>query len=116
MRRWSCTSNRLWCHGIRGTYSTAEAGTRAACVQCVGPREQAALRLRYVRHAGGWYAHSTEALGRMCKLRWPLEEAAAVVRRREEARLAPAQLPLLHRLVEDTGECAQEVLAEEDAG
>ena len=52
----------------------------------------------------------------MCKLRWPLEEAAAVVRRREEARLAPAQLPLLHRLVEDTGECAQEVLAEEDAG
>ena len=52
----------------------------------------------------------------MCKLRWPLEEAAAVVRRREEVRLAPAQLLLLHRPVEDTGECAQEVLAEEDAG
>ena len=27
-----------------------------AYVQCVGPRGQAALRLRYVQHAGGWYA------------------------------------------------------------
>ena len=30
----------------------------------------------------------------------PLEETAAVVRRREEARLAPAQLSLLDRLVD----------------
>lgn len=34
----------------------------------------------------------------------------------EKDRLAPAQLTLLHRLVEYSGECAQEVLAEEDAG
>ena len=39
-----------------GAHGTAEAGTRTQCVQCVGPWGQAALRLRYVPNAGGWYA------------------------------------------------------------
>ena len=37
------------------TYYTAEAGTRTVYVQCVGAREQAALCLRCVWHAGDWY-------------------------------------------------------------
>ena len=39
----------------RGAYRTAEAGTRTQYVQYVGPWGQAALRLRYVPNAGGWY-------------------------------------------------------------
>ena len=39
---------------VHGTYGTAEAGTCTAYVQCVAPRRQAVLRLRYVHHAGGW--------------------------------------------------------------
>ena len=41
---------------LRGTYGTPEAGTRTQYVQCVGPWGQAALRLRHVYSAGGWYA------------------------------------------------------------
>ena len=44
-----------WGATARGTYSTAEAGTRTPYVQYVGPWGQAALRLRYVPNAGGWY-------------------------------------------------------------
>ena len=45
-----CTT---WGATVRGTYPTPEAGTRT---QYVGPWGQAALRLRYVHNAGGWYA------------------------------------------------------------
>ena len=45
-----------WGATVRGTYSTAEAGTRTPYVQYAGPWGQAALRLRYVHNAGGWYA------------------------------------------------------------
>ena len=43
-------------HTVRATHGTPEAGTRTACVQCVGGRGQAAQCLRYVEHAGGGYA------------------------------------------------------------
>ena len=36
---------------VRGTYGTAEAGTRTQYVQYVAPWGQAALRVRYVHHA-----------------------------------------------------------------
>ena len=45
-----------WGATVRGTYSTPEAGTRTQYVLYVGPWGQAALRLRYVHNAGGWYA------------------------------------------------------------
>ena len=44
-----------WGATVRGTYRTAEAGTRTPYVQYAGPWGQAALRLRYVPNAGGWY-------------------------------------------------------------
>ena len=52
----SCCSLRTWGATVRGTYPTPEAGTRTPYVQYVGPWGQAALRLRYVPNAGGWYA------------------------------------------------------------
>ena len=45
-----------WGATVRGTYRTPEAGTRTQYVLYVGPWGQAALRLRYVHNAGGWYA------------------------------------------------------------
>ena len=45
-----------WGATVRGTYRTPEAGTRTPYVQCVGPWGQAALCVRYVPNAGGWYA------------------------------------------------------------
>ena len=48
-----CTT---WGATVRGTYPTPEAGTRTQYVLYVGPWGQAALRLRYVHNAGGWYA------------------------------------------------------------
>ena len=47
---------RAWVATVRGTYPTPEAGTRTQYVLYVGPWGQAALRLRYVHNAGGWYA------------------------------------------------------------
>ena len=43
----------LWC---LGTHGTPGAGTRTAHVPCLALREQAALCLWYVQHAGGRYA------------------------------------------------------------
>jgi hypothetical protein len=45
-----------WGATVRSTYRTPEAGTRTQYVLYVGPWGQAALRLRYVPNAGGWYA------------------------------------------------------------
>ena len=45
-----------WGATVRGTYGTPVAGTRTQHVQYVGPWGQAALCLRYVPNAGGWYA------------------------------------------------------------
>ena len=45
-----------WGATVRGTYGTAEAGTRTQHVQYAGPWGQAAPRVRYVPNAGGWYA------------------------------------------------------------
>ena len=45
-----------WNTTVRGTYGAPEAGTRTQYVQYAGPRGQAAVRLRYVPDAGGWYA------------------------------------------------------------
>ena len=45
-----------WVATVRGAYGTAEAGARTPYVQYGGPWGQAALRLRYVPDAGGWYA------------------------------------------------------------
>ena len=45
-----------WGARVRGTYGAPEAGTRNQYVLSVGPWEQAALRVRYVHNAGGWYA------------------------------------------------------------
>ena len=45
-----------WGATVRGTYPTPEAGTRTQYVLYVGPWGEAALRLRYVHNAGGWYA------------------------------------------------------------
>ena len=50
------TQSTTWVATVRGTYGTAEAGTRTQYVQYVAPWEQAALRVRYVQNAGGWYA------------------------------------------------------------
>ena len=50
------TQSTTWVATVRGAYGTAEAGTRAQYVQYAGPWVQAALRLRYVPDAGGWYA------------------------------------------------------------
>ena len=47
---------RTWGATVRGTYPTPEAGTCTQYVQYAGPLGQAALRLRYVPNAGGWYA------------------------------------------------------------
>ena len=44
-----------WGATARGTYSTAEAGTRTPYVQYVGLWGQAALCVRYVPNAGGWH-------------------------------------------------------------
>ena len=41
---------------VRGTYQMPETGTRTHYVPYVGPWGQAALRLRYVPNAEGWYA------------------------------------------------------------
>ena len=53
-----------WGATVRGTYGTAEAGTRTAYVQCVGPRgklpcasgtystQEAATRSPYVQYGG----------------------------------------------------------------
>ena len=45
-----------WGATVPGTYPTPEAGTRTPYVLYGGPWGQAALRLRYVHNAGGWYA------------------------------------------------------------
>ena len=45
---------KTWVATVRGTYGTAEAGTRTQYVQYVAPWGQAALRVRYVQNAGGW--------------------------------------------------------------
>ena len=45
-----------WGATVRGTYGTAVAGTRTPYVQYVAPWGQAALCVRYVPNAGGWYA------------------------------------------------------------
>ena len=45
----------IWVATVRSAYGTAEAGTRTPYVQYVGPWGQAALRLRYLPNAGGWY-------------------------------------------------------------
>ena len=45
-----------WVATVRGTYATPEAGTRTPYVQYVGPWGRAALCVRYVPNAGGWYA------------------------------------------------------------
>ena len=50
------TAASAWGATVRGTYPTPEAGTRTQYVLYVGPWGQAALRLRYVHNAGGWYA------------------------------------------------------------
>ena len=51
-----CPAHSTWGATVRGTYPTPEAGTRTQYVLYVGPWGQAALRLRYVPNAGGWYA------------------------------------------------------------
>ena len=45
-----------WGATVRGTYPTPEAGTRTQYVLYVGPWGRAALCVRYVPNAGGWYA------------------------------------------------------------
>ena len=45
-----------WVATVRGTYPTPEAGTRTPYVQVRGALGQAALCVRYVPNAGGWYA------------------------------------------------------------
>ena len=50
------TAASAWGATARGTYPTPEAGTRTQYVLYVGPWGQAALRLRYVHNAAGWYA------------------------------------------------------------
>ena len=45
-----------WVATVRGTCPTPEAGTRTPYVLYVGPWGQAALCVRYVHNAGGWYA------------------------------------------------------------
>ena len=45
-----------WVATVRCTYPTPEAGTCTQYVLYVGAWGQAALRLRYVPNAGGWYA------------------------------------------------------------
>ena len=45
-----------WGATVRGTYPTPEAGTCTPYVLYVGPWGRAALGLRYVHNAGGWYA------------------------------------------------------------
>eukprot|EP00321_Phaeocystis_globosa_P005511 CAMPEP_0118810174 /NCGR_PEP_ID=MMETSP1162-20130426/800_1 /TAXON_ID=33656 /ORGANISM="Phaeocystis Sp, Strain CCMP2710" /LENGTH=79 /DNA_ID=CAMNT_0006739665 /DNA_START=109 /DNA_END=348 /DNA_ORIENTATION=- len=42
--------------GDTRTYPTPKAFARTQYVLCVGPWGQAALRLRHVPNAGGWYA------------------------------------------------------------
>ena len=50
------SSVRTWGGAARSKYGTPVAGTRTQYVQYAGPWGQAALRLRYVPNAGGWYA------------------------------------------------------------
>ena len=45
-----------WGATVPGTYPTPEAGTCTPYVQYVGSWGQAALCVRYVPNAGGWYA------------------------------------------------------------
>ena len=52
----AATLASAWVATVPGTYPTPEAGTRTQYVLYVGPWGQAALRLRYVHNAGGWYA------------------------------------------------------------
>ena len=56
MRSWRSRWSSTWGATVRGTFGTPVAGTRTQYVQYVGPWGQAALRLRYVPNAGGWYA------------------------------------------------------------
>ena len=49
-------STSTWGGTVRGTYPTPEAGTRTPYVQVRGALGQAALCVRYVPNAGGWYA------------------------------------------------------------
>ena len=49
----STTARWTWGATVRGTYGTAEAGTRTQYVQYAGPWGQAALRLRYAPNAYG---------------------------------------------------------------
>ena len=41
---------------VRGTYGTPEAGTATQYIQRVEYWDRAALHLRYVQYAQGWYA------------------------------------------------------------
>ena len=58
----------------RSACGTCGAGTRTACVPCLAARRQAALRLWYVQHAGGWCA-CTEAPGHVSIAQRELERA-----------------------------------------
>ena len=57
-----------------GGCGTPRAGPRTACVPCLAARRQAALRLWYVQHAGGWRA-CMEAPGRVSIAQCELERA-----------------------------------------
>ena len=57
--REACAASRracTWGATVRCTYQTPKAGTRTQYVLYVGPWGQAALCVRYVPNAGGWYA------------------------------------------------------------
>ena len=57
-------------HTVRGTYGTPEAGTRTACVQCVGPRGKLPCASgTYSTQEAGTRSphHSTEGPGRTCQ-------------------------------------------------
>jgi hypothetical protein len=52
----STAHDRSACGKVSGTNGTPGAGSRTAYVPCSAARGQAALRLWYVQHAGGWCA------------------------------------------------------------
>ena len=97
----------LGCHGTRYVRHA-----RGWCAYGRAPG-QAALRLWYVRYAGGWYArtYSTEAPGRTCQQSWlpelvvvhPGVEALEAVRQAEER----VELARRRRLLERLLDCAR---------
>ena len=96
-----------WVATVRGTYPTPEAGTRTQYVLYVGPWGQAALRLRYVPNAGGWYAQPVRTQRRRRGVRVSSDrrggEGGASPRRvrRHLPRLEEAQLVPLRGLYVD---------------